>query len=135
MLRKKHFSWMLVILILIAVLSFIKLPYYITKPGEATELASLIKVEGGYPEKGSLSLMTVKVGPANPFTYVWAKMHPYYEIVPDESIKEEGESDKEYLKRQLQMMKSSQENAVIAAYQKAGKKSAIPLTAYTQAQL
>lgn len=45
MLRKKHFSWMLVILILIAVLSFIKLPYYITKPGEATELASLIKVE------------------------------------------------------------------------------------------
>lgn len=52
---------MLVILILIAVLSFIKLPYYITKPGEATELASLIKVEGGYPEKGSLSLMTVKV--------------------------------------------------------------------------
>lgn len=51
MLRKKHFSWMLVILILIAVLSFIKLPYYITKPGEATELASLIKVEGGYPEK------------------------------------------------------------------------------------
>lgn len=122
MLRKKHFSWMLVILILIAVLSFIKLPYYITKPGEATELASLIKVEGGYPEKGSLSLMTVKVGPANPFTYVWAKMHPYYEIVPDESIKEEGESDKEYMKRQLQMMKSSQENAVIAAYQKAGKK-------------
>ncbi len=45
--------------------------------------------------------MTVKVGPANPFTYVWAKMHPYYEIVPDESIKEEGESDKEYMKRQL----------------------------------
>ncbi len=33
------------------------------------------------------------------------------------------------------MMKSSQENAVIAAYQKAGKKSATPLTAYMQAQL
>lgn len=65
--------------------------------------------------------MTVKVGPANPYTYLWAKVHPYEEIVPDESIKEEGESDSDYMKRQLQMMKSSQENAVIAAYQKAGK--------------
>lgn len=119
--KKRHFRWMFVILILIVAVTFIKLPYYVTKPGEATELASLVKVKGGYPENGSLSLMTVKVGPANPYTYLWAKMHPYYEIVPDESIKQEGESDEEYMKRQVQMMKSSQENAVIAAYQKAGK--------------
>ncbi|APH35493.1 hypothetical protein BHE96_07885 [Bacillus subtilis] len=119
--KAKHFCWVFIILILLIAVTFIKLPYYITQPGEASELRPLIKVDGGYPEKGSLSLMTVKVGPANPYTYLWAKVHPYEEIVPDESIKEEGESDSDYMKRQLQMMKSSQENAVIAAYQKAGK--------------
>ena len=65
--------------------------------------------------------MTVKVGPANPLTYIWAKMRPYHEILPEENFKQEGESDQEYMKRQLQMMRDSQENAMIAAYKRAGK--------------
>lgn len=61
--KAKHFRWVFIILILLIAVTFIKLPYYITQPGEASELRPLIKVDGGYPEKGSLSLMTVKVGP------------------------------------------------------------------------
>ena len=49
-------------------------------------------------------------------------MNKYDEIVPEENIKADGESDEDYMKRQLQLMKSSQENAMIAAYTKAGKK-------------
>ncbi|ASB89738.1 PDZ domain-containing protein [Bacillus sonorensis] len=112
----------LLVIILGAALTFVKLPYYITEPGEATELNPLIKVEDGYPEKGSFSLMTVKVGPANPITYLWAKMRPYHEILPEDNFKQKGESDQEYMKRQLQMMRDSQENAMIAAYKRAGKK-------------
>ncbi|WFA07402.1 SepM family pheromone-processing serine protease [Bacillus sp. HSf4] len=111
----------LLIIIIGAALSFIKLPYYITEPGEATELKPLIKVDGGYSEKGSFSLMTVKVGPANPITYMWAKIRPYHEVLPEENFKQQGESDEEYMKRQLQMMRDSQENAMIAAYKRAGK--------------
>lgn len=99
MLCKKYFSWMFVIFILIVVLLFIKFLYYIIKLGEVIEFVLLIKVEGGYLEIGSLFLMIVKVGLVNLFIYVWVKMYFYYEIVFDESIKEEGELDKEYMKR------------------------------------
>ncbi|MDA7025982.1 SepM family pheromone-processing serine protease [Bacillus sp. CLL-7-23] len=112
----------LLIAIIGIVLSFVRLPVYITEPGEATELNPLIKVTDGYKEKGSFSLMTVKVGPANPFTYIWAKLRPYHEVLPEENFKQEGETDEEYMKRQLQMMRDSQENAMIAAYKRAGKK-------------
>ncbi|MGE6631278.1 SepM family pheromone-processing serine protease [Bacillus sp. NPDC077027] len=122
--KKMNIRWMslfVVILVLFA-LTFIKLPYYVTKPGEATEIAPHIKVDGGYSEKGSFSLMTIKVGPANPYTYVLAKFNKYDEIVSEDNIKADGESDEDYMKRQLQLMKSSQENAMIAAYTKAGKR-------------
>ena len=68
MLKKRIIRIALLLVIIVAALSFVKLPYYITEPGEATELNPLIKVDNGYPEKGSFSLMTVKVGPANPLT-------------------------------------------------------------------
>ncbi|KAA6453609.1 SepM family pheromone-processing serine protease [Bacillus swezeyi] len=120
--QKRRFIRILLLIIIIgAALSFVKLPYYITEPGEATELNPLIKVDNGYSEKGSFSLMTVKVGPANPLTYMWAKVRPYHEILPEYNFKQEGESDQEYMKRQLQMMRDSQENAMIAAYKRAGK--------------
>lgn len=121
MLKRRFIRIALLIMIIGAALSFVKLPYYITEPGEATELNPLIKVDGGYSEKGSFSLMTVKVGPANPITYLWAKVRPYHEILPEDNFKQKGESDEEYMKRQLQMMRDSQENAMIAAYKRAGK--------------
>lgn len=49
-------------------------------------------------------------------------MFPYHEILPLEDVVQEGESDDEYLNRQLHMMESSQESAVALAYEKAGKK-------------
>lgn len=108
-------------IILCIALTFVKLPFYITQPGGATELQPLIQVEGGDKEAGSFSLMTVQVGPANPLTFLWAKIRPYHEIMPEANFKQEGETDDEYMKRQLQMMNSSQQSAIIAAYEKAGK--------------
>lgn len=122
--KKLNIRWLsfFVVILVLFGLTFVKLPYYVTKPGDATEIAPHIQVDGGYGEKGSFSLMTIKVGPANPYTYLLAKMDKYDEIVPEENIKADGESDEDYMKRQLQLMKSSQENAMIAAYTKAGKK-------------
>lgn len=100
---------------------FIKLPYYITQPGMASELKPIVKVEGGHDEKGSFSLMTVKFGRANPISYTWAKVNDYYKIQPLTDIRDEDESDKEYIKRQLHMMKISQDSAITLAYAKANK--------------
>ncbi|QNG58895.1 PDZ domain-containing protein [Bacillus sp. PAMC26568] len=107
--------------ILAAVLNFIKLPYYVTKPGMATELEPIIEVEGGYDDEGSFSLTTVGFGRANIFSYIFANVLPYHELLPLEDVVQEGESDDEYLSRQMHMMESSQESAVSLAYEKAGK--------------
>lgn len=113
----------LIVLIIILIISFIKLPYYITQPGMASELEPIIKVENGDEnEKGSFSLTTVRFGRANPFTYIWAKLQDYHYIHPLEDIKREDETDKEYFNRQLHMMEVSQESAISIAYQKANKK-------------
>lgn len=49
--------------------------------------------------RADFSLMTIKVGPANPYTYLLAKMNKYDEIVPEENMKADGESDQDYMKR------------------------------------
>lgn len=43
-------------IILAAVLNFIKLPFYITKPGMATELEPIIEVEGAMRRKAAFPL-------------------------------------------------------------------------------
>lgn len=120
--NRKNITRLVIFAIIIgALLTFVKLPFYITQPGGATELQPLIQVEGGDKEAGTFSLMTVQVGPANPLTYLWAQLQPYHEIMPESNFKQEGESDEDYMERQLQMMNSSQQSAIIAAYKKAGK--------------
>ncbi|MBU7592000.1 SepM family pheromone-processing serine protease [Metabacillus halosaccharovorans] len=113
----------LVLAIILLIMSFIKLPFYITQPGMASELEPIIKVENGFDdEKGSFSLTTVRFGRANPLTYVWAKVNEFYYIHPLDDIKREDESDKDYMNRQLHMMEVSQEAAISVAYEKANKK-------------
>ncbi|MFC0271174.1 SepM family pheromone-processing serine protease [Metabacillus herbersteinensis] len=112
---------LIILTIVAAVLTFIKLPYYITQPGMATELAPIVEVENGYDERGSFSLTTVRFGRANPLTYLWAQFNEFYYIHPLEEIRGEDESDEEYLNRQLHMMETSQESAITVAYKKAGK--------------
>lgn len=100
--------------------SFYTLPYYVSKPGMAKELESIIEVENGYKEKGSFMLTTVRMGKANIYSYLIAKASKYQEIYPDDLIKREDESDEEYTTRQLHLMESSKLNAIEVAYKKHG---------------
>ncbi|HWO95103.1 MAG TPA: SepM family pheromone-processing serine protease [Bacillus sp. (in: firmicutes)] len=108
-------------IILALILSFYPLPYYITKPGMAQELSPIIEVEGGYEEKGSLMLTTVRMGKATPLAYALAHIQDFQEIYPVEDIRQEGESDEDYTYRQLHMMETSKESAISVAYRHAGK--------------
>ncbi|MBM7603443.1 PDZ domain-containing protein [Metabacillus crassostreae] len=117
------FRTSLFLAIIILITTFIKLPYYITQPGMASELQPIIEVENGFDkEEGSFSLTTVRFGRANPLTYVWAKLNDYHYLHPLEEIRREDETDKEYINRQLHMMEVSQESAIAVAYKKANKK-------------
>lgn len=107
--------------LLIVLLSYIQLPYYITKPGMAEELAPIVTVDGGYKEKGSLMLTTVRMGKANIFSYAYAYFDDYQYIYSIDQIRYEHESDEEYTMRQLNLMENSKESAIIVAYQHANK--------------
>jgi PDZ domain-containing protein len=99
-----------------------QLPYYIYKPGLAGDLDEMVEVEGAFPSKGHLHLVTVSGGQATPFEYVTAKILPFHEIVPLEKARPEGMSDEEYMQHQLHLMENSQHSSTFVAYKAANKK-------------
>lgn len=120
-LRKKiyHFSFFVLILILIGGM-FYTLPYYVTKPGMAKELAPIIKVENGYKDKGNFMLTTVRMGKANIYSYLGAKFSKYEELYPLETVLGKEETEEEYNVEQLYLMAGAKLNAIEVAYRKAG---------------
>ncbi|WP_428908754.1 SepM family pheromone-processing serine protease [Niallia sp. Krafla_26] len=118
--NKKRIRVLILAAILIVAPSFYFLPYYISKPGIAKELAPIIEVEDGYDESGSFMLTTVRMGRANIYSYILARFNQYHEIFPIEQIRAEDETEEEYSVRQLYLMDSSKYNAIEVAYKKAG---------------
>ncbi|MBM7552870.1 SepM family pheromone-processing serine protease [Thalassobacillus pellis] len=112
----------LITVLIAAFLGGYRLPFYIYKPGGADELDPVVEVENGYASDGQMHLVTVRGGQATPIQYLLAKIRPFHEVYPLEDIRPKGISESEYYNAQLHMMESSQEAAVVVAYESAGKK-------------
>ncbi|WP_203362212.1 SepM family pheromone-processing serine protease [Bacillus sp. REN10] len=110
-----------IILLVIIASSFIKLPYYVMKPGDAHELAPIVKVTGGKEAEGTLMLTTIKMGEATPLSYALAQWLDYEEIVPIEDVRSPHETDAEYNIRQKYLMDNSQQQAIQVAFDAARK--------------
>jgi Lon-like protease len=119
--RRKIFvgSSIVIALLMIAGI-FYSLPYYVSKPGIAKELAPIIQVEDRKEGKGSFMLTTVRMGKANIYSYAEAKLFDYVELYPVDAILHETETQDEYNARQLHMMAGSKLNAIEVAYKEAG---------------
>lgn len=119
---RKIFNRLLITVLLVAVvLSFYKLPYYVYKAGSAKELAPMVTVEGSEnKEEGSFMLTTVSRLEPNIFIYWWAKIRPFYDIVPQSDVLDDGETQEEFNVYQLFLMERSQINAIYVAYDHAG---------------
>ncbi len=109
------------VLIILMVLYYIPLPYYITEPGTVEPLEPLVKVEQGYDEEGSFSLVTVYMSKANVYGLVRAGLSDDVRTFKQEEILSPNETDEEYNLEQLRNMDSAKNGAIITAYQKAGK--------------
>ncbi|MDR7076399.1 PDZ domain-containing protein [Neobacillus niacini] len=118
--RKLFVGTSIVITLMMIAGVFFSLPYYVSKPGIAKELAPIIQVNGGSEGKGSFMLTTVRMGRANIYSYVEAKLFDYVELYPLEAILHETETQEEYNARQLHMMAGSKLNAIEVAYKNAG---------------
>mgnify|MGYP001177762882 FL=1 len=94
---------------------------YIEGPGDAADLSQIVNIKN-HPDrqKGQFMLTSVGIAQAHPFTYAWAKVNPYYSIVSADSVTG-GQNVSEYDKVQNFYMESSINEAIYAAYKKAGK--------------
>lgn len=120
--RFRHSRWLIVVLIgLFAISFYIPLPYYVTRPGSALELAPIISVEGGKKdEKGAFMLTTVRMGQANIAWYFYSRFSPDAELIDRDLVVNKGESNEDYTKRELAVMQDSQMTAEAMAFQRAG---------------
>ncbi|WP_026566353.1 SepM family pheromone-processing serine protease [Bacillus sp. UNC41MFS5] len=118
--KKIYIGSALVITIIFVWGMFYSLPYYVSKPGMAKELGPIITVEGGDKDEGNFMLTTVRMGRANIFSYIEAKVRKYEELYPLEMILNKKETEEEYNVRQLHLMAGSKLNAIEVAYRKAG---------------
>lgn len=117
---RKYFIAILIMLIAVYFLVGFRLPYYIYRPGSADALEPIVQVDGGYPSKGSMHMVTVSGGQATVLGYLLAKVTPHNEVMPIEDVKPKGVSDEQYRHMQLEMMEGSQESSTMVAYKAAG---------------
>lgn len=110
------------LIIITAALSFVPTNYYVLRPGSAMALGPMVTVEGGHKNaKGSFMLTTVTMGQASALGYLYAKMNPSATtLLEANQVRSPHESDDQYNKRELEVMKDSQLTAEITAFQKAG---------------
>lgn len=116
-LKAKKIKWIIAIVILLGYLSFyIPVPYYLTMPGSAMELSSLVEVENGYDSKGEFMMTTVSMMRGTLLSYAYSFFNNYMDSIPEEYILNENEDPEDYSRRQLEVMKESQISSIIAAF-------------------
>lgn len=114
------------LLVVICFLMLYRLDAYIMKPGSAYDVSKFVTVENNHTEnKGSMSLMTVAMQQATPFSYLWAKTQKYQKLMDITQVRNPLEDEEEYNVRQLKLMSDSQFNAKYIAFQKAGLQTTI----------
>ncbi|MGN4126331.1 SepM family pheromone-processing serine protease [Lysinibacillus sphaericus] len=118
---KKKISIYAVFLVVICFLMLYRLDAYIMKPGSAYDISNFVTVsDGDTDDVGTMSLMTVAMQQATPFTYLWAKTQKYQKLMDINQVRNPLEDDEEYNIRQLKLMTDSQFNAKYVAFQRAG---------------
>ncbi|WP_212772536.1 SepM family pheromone-processing serine protease [Polycladomyces abyssicola] len=126
-----RYRWLqvLVILAVLAVLGWmIPVPYYVVAPGSAMPVAPMVKIQGVNPdEAGAFYLTTVSMKEGNVWNYLLAKYGADGELIAKQEILSPGENSREYFQRQEEIMRTSQDNAVIAAFHQAGKPVSVKL--------
>ncbi len=120
--KRGYFSgkiWIFLLAIMVFA-TFYKLPYYVSAPGSAEVISDYVTVQDGQAANGEFMFTTVRMGRANIYSYLWAKVADYHNIYKLDEVRGKDETDEEYSVRQLKLMDESQNTAILNAYKKAG---------------
>lgn len=118
-------SWFtngIVLVVAFVILFMVPVPYYIFQPGSALEVRPMIQLEGASNvEKGRFYMTTVSMREGNVIGYLLAHVDSRLELVPKEKVLGKGEDPEHYQYMQEEVMRESQQNAILAAYRQAGR--------------
>ena len=117
---KENYRFILV-LILIVMVFYIKLPYFILAPGGTINITDRVEMEGYKKKKGSINMLYVSEYKATMVMYLYAKVMNY-DIEKNSQRQISNESINDVKKRETLMRDNSLDMAIIAAYTEAGKK-------------
>ncbi len=96
-------------------------PYYIETPGGTIDISSRIEVEEGYPSVGSFHMAYVSELKATIPTLLISQFKKDWDVIKRSDVVMENEDIKDvYFRDRLQLEEANQ-NAVIVAFEKAGK--------------
>ncbi|SDB87435.1 PDZ domain-containing protein [Pelagirhabdus alkalitolerans] len=110
-------------LIIFAIVAFVTvpLPFYVYQPGTVDSLHEVVNIENSYTGEGELNLVTVRGGRATPLLAMTTFFSSYRDLLPIGDVFPDGYDRDQYMQAQLQMMESSQEAAIVVAYQEANE--------------
>lgn len=132
--RRKHIVTLAILVVLIgALLFYLPVPFYVTQPGSVMELHQIVKVDQEEKnEGGTFGLVTVTMLKGNPALYLYARLSATADLVPFQRVLGEDETPGEYRERQLEAMRQSQDNAILAAYLLAGDERNVSASAHEE---
>lgn len=114
---------LLIIILVILILFYIKLPYVIYAPGGTINIANRVTVDGKKEKtKGKLQLSYVSMFNGSPAFVLSSFVIPNWDLAKKADITYEDETMNDMIKRDKLYLKQSQDNATIAAFTQAKKK-------------
>jgi Lon-like protease len=99
------------------VLSLIRLPYFVLRPGPATDVETLIHISQHqtYPSRGHMLLTSVSYYRPNVYQALGAWFDPAESVVPQRDLLAPGQSEEQEFKQALSQMDTSKIDAAVVA--------------------
>ncbi len=122
---RENYRFLITLLCLYLFLAF-PLPYYIYTGGGIIPIKDRIEIDTDNKEKGSFNLAYVSEIRGTPFYLLLSHVFKDWEVVKEEDYKlNEEESEEDILFRNKIALEQANQNAILFAYQKAGKKTEV----------
>lgn len=111
----------LIFLIAIAIIFTIQFPYTIEAPGGYINVTKRIEIDDSYESIGNFNMAYVSEVSATIPTLIYALINPNWDISKNEDILLENETVEDLLFRNKLALKEANNNAIMVAYDKAGR--------------
>lgn len=118
---KENFKLFIVFFVLLILFTY-QFPYYIEVPGGTIDISSRVEVENGYNSTGSFHMAYVGEMKATFPTLVVAKFKKDWDVIPKKDAIPENENEDDVYFRDHLLLGEANQNAIIVAFEKAGKK-------------